>query len=170
MTPFEWGMLILSAIGAASAATSGVDVDTEQPAPPGGAAPTNIQPIFGSGGLGGIPNLPPAVPDITGPAQAAATAAAGIPETQVTTPPEVPAPGGDGEEGIGGVGQVLAALPQALAAVAPLLGLGPQPIPTQTAAPIAGGQPGSPVGQFAQPFGQQLDIGRLLAALPGIGR
>ena len=130
--------------------------------------------VFGAGGL---PSLPADVPDIAGPAQAAASAAATVPQTEVTTPVELVGPPesrkGSGEPPAtedGQVGKVLAALPKALAAVAPLLGLGPQPIPTQTAAPVAGGQPGSPVGQFAQPFGQQLDIGRLLAALPGIGR
>lgn len=172
MDPYSWAYLIMTAISTAAALQPGPDVDTERPAPPGGAAPTDIQPIFGPGGAGGIPNLPSEIPDISGPTQAAATAAASIPQAQVTTPPELVGPPesrkGPKETPDGDVGKVLAALPEAIAAVAPLLGLGPQPIPTQRPAPAVGGQPGSPVGQFAQPFGQQLDIGRLLAALPGI--
>lgn len=162
--------MIMAALSTASALTSGSDITEENPAQPGGASPADIKPIMGAGGMGGIPNLPANVPTLEGPTQAAAAAATATPKTQVTTPPEVPT-GKEPEkpEEGAGIGQILASLPQALVAAAPLLGLGDQPIPTQRPAPIAGGQPGKPVGSFAQPFGPgQIDIARLLAALPGI--
>lgn len=77
---------------------------------------------------------------------------------------EAPAPEAGPE-----IGAVLAAIPQALQAVN-MLFAGSQDQYSTRPAPIAGGQPGRPVGQFAQPYGQAApnDIGRLLAALPGI--
>lgn len=171
MDPFSWAMLIMSALSTASALKGPGDVEQETPALPGGASPADIKPIMGAGGMGGIPNLPANVPTLEGPVQATAAAATATPKTPVTAPPELEGPpesrAGTGEEGK--IGKILAALPQALVAAAPLLGLGPQPIPTQRPAPVAGGQPGQPVGQFAQPFGPgQLDIAQLLASLPGI--
>ncbi|KKN64453.1 hypothetical protein LCGC14_0491410 [marine sediment metagenome] len=171
MSPFEWAMMIMAALSTASALTSSTDIEEQTPALPGGASPADIKPIMGAGGMGGIPNLPANVPTLEGPVKATAAAATTVPQPKVTTPPQLEGPpesrAGKPEE-TGGIGQILAALPQALVAAAPLLGLGPQPIPTQRPAPVAGGQPGKPVGQFAQPFGQQTDIAQLLAALPGI--
>ncbi len=175
MSPFEWAMVIMTALSTAGALTSGQDIEEESTAPPGGAAPQDIKPVFGAGGPGGfaLPTSVKDVPTLEGPTQAATAAAAATPQTAVTTPPELVGPpesrAGTGEPEGTGIGQILAALPKALVAAAPLLGLGDQPIPEQRPAPVAGGQPGQPVGSFAQPFGPgQIDIARLLAALPGI--
>ena len=168
MSPFEWAMIIMSALSTANALKGPGDVKQETPALPGGASPSDIQPIMGVGGIGGIPNLPANVPTLEGPVKATAAAATATPKTKVTPPPEVPVPGKEKEPEGSEIGKLLAALPEAIVAAAPLLGLGDRPIPTQRPAPVAGGQPGKPVGQFAQPFGQQLDIAQLLAALPGI--
>ena len=168
MSPFEWAMIIMSALSTANALKGPGDVEQQTPALPGGADPSDIKPIIGAGGLGGIPNLPANVPTLEGPVKATAAAATATPKTEVTPPPKVPVPGKEKEPETSEIGQLLAALPKAIVAAAPLLGLGDRPIPTQRPAPVAGGQPGKPVGQFAQPFGQQLDIAQLLAALPGI--
>ncbi len=185
MDPYSWAMLIMGAISTAASLTSGVDVETEVPALPGGGSP-DIQPIIGGATP---PKLPPNVPDLAGPAAAAQKAGAGpklevtpgptipTPAQPVPTSPELPNQGPTAKIPTTGapanpeIGQVLAAIPDALAAVAPLLGLGPQPIGRQITAPVAGGQPGGLVGQFNTNFGSgQNDIGQLLAALPGIGR
>jgi len=185
MTPFEWGMLILSALGTASAATSGVDQDIETPAGLGGSAPPKVErSLQGPAGpsLASVADLP----TIAGPASVAAKSAAQVPQTQVTPPPQVPGPGGGAVQKAAApsptgppnptapnvktdIGQILAAVPAAIAAAAPLLGLTDQNIATQRPAPVAGGAPGGLVGRFAQQAGG-VDIGRLLAALPGIGR
>ncbi len=176
MTPFEWGMLILSAIGTGNALLSSEDIleETPGPVPGGGQGQDNLQALLQASQPTQTPGAPD-VPTLTGPVAAATKAAQAVPKTKVTTPPELKGPSGRGggtpkgtEEGPG-VGQVLAAVPEALAAVAPLLGLTETRQFSQRPAPVAGGQPGRLVGQFAQTFGpQNLDIGRLLAQLPGI--
>lgn len=62
------------------------------------------------------------------------------------------------------IGDILAAIPDALLA-ANAFG-GPEGVSTQRAAPVAGSAQGGLVGQFRPP--PPLDIGRLLASLPGI--
>jgi hypothetical protein len=187
MTGFEWAMLISAIIGTGSALTSGVDVDEETPAQPTGGQdfdPSELIKQLSSqqGPLGSVADLP----TLAGPTEAATTAATKTPQTKVTPPPPVPGPPG-GEavakaatpkltgptapipppQAPPDVGQVLAAIPDALQAIAPLLGLTDQRVGGTTAAPVAGGAPGGLVGRFAQQ-GAGIDIGQLLAALPGI--
>lgn len=173
MTGYEWAMLIMAAISTASAATSGTDVENELTTTPSGGAAPNVGDIL-AGAAGPLPPSKPKTPTLEKSTLAAATAAAAVPQTEVTTQPEIPIPPTDGApatEPNANIEQVLAALPQALVALAPLLGLTDEPRVPQRPAPIAGGQPGGVVGQFAQPFGQGgTSIGQLLAALPGIGR
>jgi hypothetical protein len=178
MTPFEWGLLILSAIGTASAATSGVDVDEETAALPGGAAIEIEKPLTPpTPALAAVADLP----TLAGPTAVATKAAAQVPQAKVTTPPQIPGPVAKAATPVltgptaptpplkppPGIGQILAAVPEALSAIAPLLGLTDQNIATQRPAPISGGSGGGLVGRFAQQAGG-VDIGQLLAALPGI--
>lgn len=101
------------------------------------------------------------------PAQAAAPALPGPTGTakdgaKTPTTVENPPPGPD-------IGSILAAIPDALAAVDMLFGAGAQDQRTQRAAPVAGMAGGGLVGQFATPFGGgQNNIGALLAQLPGL--
>jgi hypothetical protein len=64
-----------------------------------------------------------------------------------------------------GIGEILAATPQALAAVSGLLGIGqPQEPNRQTPAPIPGGTAGQVVQGFSLP--QNIDIGTILSQIP----
>lgn len=185
MTGFEWAMLILSALTTADTLTSKTKVETETPAPTSGIDPSDLTQLFGANTpdpLAAVSGLP----TLEGPTKVATEAATTIPKTQVTTGPQIPAPGAavakagtpvtTGPENPQlpqqkpeDIGQVLAAIPEALKAIAPLLGLTDQSINRQTAAPISGGAAGGLVGRFANPpGGGGIDIGQLLAALPGI--
>lgn len=62
------------------------------------------------------------------------------------------------------IGEILAASPEALTAVASLLGLGPQQADTVRAAPAPAGTSGSVIPGLQLP--QVNDIGQLLAAIP----
>lgn len=94
---------------------------------------------------------PPTVP-LSAPAVAGATPAA-----QQQLPPQ--AAGAPAQ-----VGEILAAAPQALAAVSALLGIGQEQGTHQQAAPIPGGTAGNLVQGFNLP--QQNQIGQLLAQIP----
>jgi len=75
----------------------------------------------------------------------------------VPAPPAAPAPS---------IGEVLLSSPEALNAVANLLGLGPQEQNRQVAAPIPGGTVGNIVPGLQLP--QTTNIGQLLAQIPGL--
>ena len=184
MTPFEWSMLILSALGTASSMTAGQDVETEAPAPTpqaGGFDPAEFMKAMRDQPQSPLASVAD-IPTLAGPAGAATQAAATIPKTKITPPTplpgtevakaatqgkvEIPAPVPP-QEPPPDIGAILAAIPDALAAAAPLLGLNDQAVSTQRAAPIAGGGGGGLVGRFARGPGG-IDIGQLLAALPGI--
>lgn len=64
------------------------------------------------------------------------------------------------------IGDILAAIPEALLAANAFGGGGSEGVISQRAAPVAGSAQGGLVGQFRPP--PPLDIGRLLASLPGI--
>lgn len=95
-----------------------------------------------------VPNPPPQV------------GAAGTPQPGPIPPPTPPADPGKPPASIG---EILAASPQAIAAVANLLGLNQQEGGTRPA-PVAGGGLGSVVSGFQLP--QTPDIGQLLAQIP----
>lgn len=195
MTGFEWAMLIFAALNTGNALTAGTDVETETPAPPAGGPqidPKDFADLFSQqqGGFGSIADIP----TLAGPVEQATQAAARIPKTEVTTPPQIPGPPpgvqipppGPAVAKAGtpnpvgpvnpqmpkqapDIGQLLAAIGPAIEAVAPLLGLNDQRLPESRAAPISGGGGGGLVGRFAnRPGGGGIDIGQLLAALPGI--
>lgn len=64
------------------------------------------------------------------------------------------------------IGEILSAAPQAIANVAPLLGLGPEQATQQFAAPIPGGTQGAVVPGFNLPQG--VNLNQLLAQIPGL--
>lgn len=178
---------VAAVIGAVSAATAdGGSVDKENTPQPGGVSgdpgtgPLNTSTAGGDplqgilAQLGGMPDLSNVATTAQGPAAATNQA------SQVTpTDPGLQAPGGGGDteggdpsadiEGGDNIQNILAAIPAAIAAAGDLLGTSGQQGITQRPAPVAGGRGGGLVGQFAQqPGGQQLNIGQLLAQLPGI--
>lgn len=173
MTPFEWGMLILSSLSTANA-LAGTDVEVETPALPGGGETTNVAPLPPTNK---VPGLPEDIPDLTGPTKELAKIKplppqieqppklSGPPRSRAGAASKVEAPAEPPD-----IGKILAAIGPALEAVVPLLGLNDQRIPEKRPAPISGsGSGGGLVPQFAQTFGnQKIDIGQLLAALPGI--
>lgn len=185
MTGFEWAMLITAILGTGNALTSGTDIETEEPAEPTGGPsfdPTDFINKLSQqqGPLGSIADIP----TLAGPTQAAAQAAAKTPKVKVETPPQIPAPGPEVAAAATAakpiipnpvspakpppdIGQVLAAIPDALTAIAPFLGLTDQRVGGSNPAPVAGGSSGGLVGRFARQAGG-IDIGQLLAALPGI--
>lgn len=174
---------IIGAAASAKAATTTSTSRTEQPGQPVGQV-TSQPSVFNQGQddlmsiLGDLTQVP-SLNEIIQNAQASAAAtnqAASTPPAQ----PNVPTPDGDGGGGGGDgdtgeaditgaeIGEILAAIPAALAATGDLLGVSDVNEITQRPAPVAGGQGGGLVGQFARPFGQNPNIGQLLAALPGI--
>ena len=66
----------MSALSTANALKGPGDVEQQTPALPGGADPSDIQPIMGAGGIGGIPNLPANIPTLEGPVKATVLAGA----------------------------------------------------------------------------------------------
>ena len=178
MDPFSWAMLIMSAISTASSLNK-PDIETEDAAPTAGINPADLGNIISppSDPLAAVSGLP----QIEGPANAAAKAAAAVPQTKVTPPPSVPGPvakaATPGAPNVPAptppakpppdIGAVLAAVPDALAAVAPLLGLTDQNVRTSRPAPISGVNAGSRIGALGRQTAG-IDIGQLLAALPGI--
>lgn len=182
MDPFSWAMLIMSALSTASALNK-PDIETEDAAPAAGIDPADLGAIISpkTDPLAAVSGLP----GLEGPTKAAAAAAKATPQTKVTTPPPLAGPGGaavakaatPGAPNVPApipppqappdIGAVLAAVPDALAAVAPLLGLTDQNVSQQRAAPISGQNSGNQIGAFARQ-GAGIDIGQLLAALPGI--
>jgi len=178
---------IIGAGAAVKASTNETNISEDSPGSPagetfGGAGPFNsAQTGAGAGDIGSIlASITGGVPalDTTAAQQtAAATAAASkVPPSS----PNLPAPGDDevgppvDRAGSGttepaqDIGKILAAIPQALVAAGSLLGINDQDTRTQRPAPVAGGGGGGLVGQFNRPIGQSPDIGRLLAALPGL--
>jgi len=184
MDPFSWAMLIMTALSTVNSMTSGSEQNTENTPTPTGGPDLGEKPnaIGGQPAIPGIEEILAMIPDMSG-----ATAAAGqaAQQTQAATPQAVSVfntpdqnaaiegapPAGETPPAAPtpGVGEVLMAVPGALAATGNLLGLNDTQERTQRPAPAAGGAPGRPVGQFARPMGQSgVDIGQLLAALPGI--
>ncbi len=100
------------------------------------------------------PTPPPAVGEAGSP-QAGPPASRAGPATP--TPPAAVAPS---------IGEVLMSSPEALNAVANLLGLGPQPQGGEVAAPIPGGTVGNVVPGLQLP--QTTNIGQLLQQIPGL--
>jgi len=178
---------IISALSAiASATADGGSVEKDTSAQPGGlpqtpgTGPLNTpavgeDPLLGVlGALSQMPDLSNVATNAQGPAAATNQAS----QVAVTDPglnaPAAPETSGveDAAKDIKSgddIQNILAAIPAAIAAAGDLLGTGGQQGRTQRPAPVAGGRGGGLVGQFAQqPGGQQLNIGQLLAQLPGI--
>lgn len=155
---------------------------TETPAQAGGQAPASpgpfAQPDQLNQTLAGLMGGGPMVPTVDQATQAAAQAGRATQQASQMKPVDTKVPTGkeqktgESKEVSDGntpptTGEILAAIPQALAAVDMLFNQQAQA--TQRPAPIAGAPGGQVVGQFAQPYGGPgNNIGQLLAALPGI--
>lgn len=172
MTPFEWAMIIMTALSVGNQMMTENTQDTEDAAPgTGGPDPKDLEPVIGGAPTGGsVGEILDGVAMMDGPATAAAQAAATTPPEPVQPPTPVPSPTDTPEPGMSGaeIGKILMAAPGALEAVSGLLGFNAQDTRTQRPAPAAGGTGGQVVGQFGRQMGSGTDLGRLLAALPGI--